>query len=250
MNIKIGIQINQKKRGYEVLADYVSKERNAVMKFPLEKEKISDNATNEECSQSPKNEDNAENINYFVDEEVISNADLLYDSVPVFRFPIERLIMHFDIMPIVKLYGRKIMRNEGFMFSDDKYPLTNTSKITKGSFARTLNQWCEENKITKKGSLDLLTIMHNGFGNVVRLPVQKLSNVDEKDNDIKDDVSTQSLEILTSQTGRSTMEDYDHPISRFFAFHQCFNDCTVFVGDSSKSFQCEVCSALRFRPCV
>jgi hypothetical protein len=250
MNIKIGRQINQKKRNYEILAEYCSKDKNAAIKFPLEKEKFSGNATNEECSQSLKNEDNADDINYFVDEEVINNADLLYDSVPVFRFPIERLIMHFDIMPIVKLYGRKIMRNDGFMFSDDKYPLTNTSKITKGSFARTLNQWCEENKITKKGSLDLLTIMHNGFGNVVRLPVQKLSSVDEKDNDIQDDISTQSLEILTSQTVRSTMEDYDHPISRFFAFHQCFNDCTVFVGDKSKSFQCEVCSALRFRPCV
>jgi hypothetical protein len=247
MNIHISKEINLKKRNYEELLAVLTLGRNGVRNAPEGKGRSTQTAENNDFLTA---ENEAENLNYFQDG-IIENEDLVHESVPIFKFAIERLILNFDIIPIVKMYGRKILRNDGLKFSDDKYPLTNTSKITKGSFARVLNQWCEDNKVTKKGSLDLLTIMHNAFGNVVRLPVRSLQHDDEnKTDDINDDLSIQSLEMFTSQTVHSTMEDYDQTISRFFAFHQCFNDCSVFVGDSSKSFQCQVCSSFRFKPCT
>ena len=215
MNIHISKEINLKKRNYEELLAVLTQGRNGVRNAPEGKGRSTQTAENNDFLTA---ENEAENLNYFQDG-IIENEDLVHESVPIFKFAIERLILNFDIIPIVKMYGRKILRNDGLKFSDDKYPLTNTSKITKGSFARVLNQWCEDNKVTKKGSLDLLTIMHNAFGNVVRLPVRSLQHDDEnKTDDINDDLSIQSLEMFTSQTVHSTMEDYDQTISRFFCF--------------------------------
>ena len=167
-----------------------------------------------------------------------------------FNFGIHRLILNFDIIAIVKAYGRKIIgNNDSLMTSDDDLQLTNYSKITKGTFARVLNQWGEENAVTKKAMLDLLNIMHNGFGNFVRLPVKLLSNEEGNDDD-EDDKSTQSKALLKTKSVQSTLEDYDHSISRFFAFNQCQKDCSVFIGDNHDSYQCKICSLFRFRPCV
>ena len=51
---------------------------------------------------------------------------------------------------------------------------TRTENVTsKGiSFARRLLQWFEENEISKKGHLNLLTLMHNAFGRTLNLPVK------------------------------------------------------------------------------
>ena len=198
-NIPISREINLKKRNFEELVSLLLQGRNRVRNALEGNDRGAQTAENEDSLTAEKEaaeiEDNSENLNYFEDG-IIENADLVHETVPIFKFAIQRLISNFDIIPIVKMYGRKILRNDGLKFSDDKYPLTNASKITKGSFARVLNQWCEDNKVTKKGSLDLLTIMHNAFGNVVRLPVHSLQHDEKTPDEINDDLSTQSLEML------------------------------------------------------
>ena len=246
-NIKLSIQLNSRKRGFNEIM--------AILKQTKPEESVNnhhssalddDSQTSDNKVFQDNNDDTA--VNFFVDDVDDDNI-LIEESFPrLFDFNINRLVSNFDIIGIVKTYGRKILRNDRCISADDKTCLTNSSTITKGSFARVLNQWCEENKVTKKATLELLTIMHNSFGHVVRLPVTLKLN---SDNEVKDDVSTGSQEMLSAPTVQSTtIEDYDHPISRFFAFHQCFNDCTVYIGDNYRSFQCKVCSSFRFRPCV
>ena len=152
-----------------------------------------DSQTSDNKVFQDNNDDTA--VNFFVDDVDDDNI-LIEESFPrLFDFNINRLVSNFDIIGIVKTYGRKILRNDRCISADDKTCLTNSSTITKGSFARVLNQWCEENKVTKKATLELLTIMHNSFGHVVRLPVTLKLN---SDNEVKDDVSTGSQEMLSA----------------------------------------------------
>ncbi len=248
-NINLSRNLNSKKRAFN---DIITRLNVQNKQKTLEKSaKINDSSAldDSQTSDYQVNRDNNydTDVNFFVDD--VDDDNNLIESFPrLFNFNINRLVSNFDIIGIVKMYGRKILRNDQCISTDDKTCLTNSSTITKGSFARVLNQWCEENKVTKKATLELLTIMQNSFGHAVRLPVTLKVN---SDNELKDDVSTGSQEMLTAPTVQSTtLEDYDHPISRFFAFQQCFNDCTVYIGDNYRSFQCKVCSSFRFKPCV
>ena len=68
-----------------------------------------------------------------------------------------------------------------------------------------------------------------------------------------DEISVGSEDIFNKSAVLSTIDDYDGSITRFLAFHQFVNvnDCTVFVGDNHRSFECPICqSSPRFRACV
>ena len=50
-------------------------------------------------------------VNFFVDD--VDDDNILIESFPrLFDFNINRLVSNFDIIGIVKTYGRKILRNE------------------------------------------------------------------------------------------------------------------------------------------
>ena len=52
-----------------------------------------------------------------------------------------------------------------------------------------------------------------------------------------------ALVLLNKSTVLSSIQEYDGAITRFFAFHQCLNDCTVFIGDNYRSFECPECKS-------
>jgi hypothetical protein len=161
----------------------------------------------------------------------------------------KRLVLNFNINAVVKFYERKMVEYSNLIKDDDKVPLTKEPEnvITKGTFARKLLQWFEENEVTNKGQLELLNLMQNAFGTAINLPVKiKPQLPAQKD----DESSINSIDILNKTTVLSTIHEYDGSITRFFAFHQCLNDCTVFIGDNHRSFECTICKSLRFRPCV
>jgi len=133
-------------------------------------------------------------------------------TTPVFN----KLVLNFNINKIVQFYGEKTLMGNRLVH-DDKIPLTNgTENVTsKGIFARRLLQWFEENEITKKGQLNLLTLMHNAFGRSINLPVK--STLKHLPAQNSDEISVCSEDIFNKSAVLSTIDDYDGSITRFFS---------------------------------
>ena len=116
--------------------------------------------------------------------------------------------------------------------------------------------------ISEKAENALLNYLYNTTGDVINFPVVLTSSgqnrarkllcqnsfsdeVDEKDVDGDED----SLSFTQPNT-ISKIKDYDRKGSRWLEFHQCPNDCCVFVGEHEKLFACVICNLRRYRPCT
>ena len=66
---------------------------------------------------------------------------------------------------------------------DDRKIFIEDSTLTKGTFSRSLIQWCRQNSVTEDGRDDLLNLLQNSLGEKVNLPIRLLtkSTVDKKD---------------------------------------------------------------------
>jgi len=174
--------------------------------------------------------------------------------VKIYNFGDNRLIPDFKIISFVQYYKKSIEMNANLTPADDNLPLINNSRVTKGIFARTLNEWFEEEDISQSSKLKLLNILNNSVGTIVQLPI--ISNREEDKSsyhkEIQENVSSVGgEEILTRLYVKSTISDYSLNISRFISFDQCVSDCTVFEGQSNRHlFRCPKCNAARYRPCV
>ena len=257
-NIDEGRRICRQKRNFDSMMSYLLENTSS------DKKKITENLIIDSCGKTANNNSNfidhddpnneIVDIDIDVSDDYDDNPDYTYfeenticesTTTPVFN----KLILHFNINKIVLFYGEKISRGNRLM-QDDKIPLINgTENVTsKGIFARRLLQWFEENEITKKGQLNLLKLMHNAFGRTINLPVKTTMKHLPAQNG--DEISVGSEDIFNKSAVLSTIDDYDGSITRFLAFHQCVNDCTVFVGNNHRSFECPICQSPRFRACV
>lgn len=66
---------------------------------------------------------------------------------------------------------------------DDRKIFIEDSTLTKGTFSRSLLQWCRQNSVTEAGRDDLLNLLQNSLGEKVNLPIRLLtkSTVDNRD---------------------------------------------------------------------
>jgi len=257
-NIEGGRRMCKAKRNFDSMMSFLLENTSS------DKKKITENLIIDSCGKTANNNSNfidhddpnneIVDIDIDVSDDYDDNPDYTYfeentisesTTTPVFN----KLILHFNINKIVLFYGEKISRGNRLM-QDDKIPLINgTENVTsKGIFARRLLQWFEENEITKKGQLNLLKLMHNAFGRTINLPVKTTMKHLPAQNG--DEISVGSEDIFNKSAVLSTIDDYDGSITRFLAFHQCVNDCTVFVGNNHRSFECPICQSPRFRACV
>jgi hypothetical protein len=226
------------------------------------KTSVIQNEQSESVIQNEHNErvDNF-NFNYF-DDSTLSNTEdikeidddkLFTSTVKMYNYGDQQLIPDFNIIHLVNYYQSRILSGK-FIPADDNLPLTKVNsvncKVTKGIFARALNEWFQEENITQNGILKLLNILNNSFGDLVRLPV-----LDQSDKETNQDHNIAQSEIVEDMLQhlhvKSTINDYTKQVARFFSFDQCINNCTVFVGETKgREKKCTNCKATRFRPCV
>lgn len=258
-NIDCGRQLLRAKRTNDQIMEFLfSSDASDLSNNPSSKKNLKPQSTSfDSCSKTPMDDlmedsDHEPELTDYNDvpDYIYFEENSISESTPT---PVlNKLILNFNINKVVQFYLEKVLRGNRTMH-DDKNPLTQKDEnvTSKGEFARQLLQWFEENEVTKKGQLNLLTLMHNAFGNTINLPViPNLKNMRYLNNDNMDVTSISSKDVLNKTSILSTIDEYDASITRFFAFHQCVNDCTVFIGDNYRSFECPACRSPRFRACV
>jgi hypothetical protein len=106
----------------------------------------------------------------------------------------------------------------------------------------------------------LANFLHNSVGGVINLPIKEKRKAEvlndndddgwetDSSNDVEKDSRFSSLNLL-KDTAIDDTSRYVNQQSRFFAFDQCDNDCTVFLGKNKTLFHCPTCKKPRFRVC-
>ena len=249
-SIEAGRQLKRWKRSHDELWEMVYGLSEFSSAEVLEKIDVAEEIFEENCKEMEEQNylelDDYNNDPEYIYFEENSLSDFLTNPLS------KRLISNFNINKVVQFYEKKITSNDFNRIRDDKTLLSNEPDnfITKGTFSRRLLQWFEENVVSQNGQRDLLNIMHNAFGRTINLPVKMMQQKPTQNDDKNSNSSVSSIELLNKSTVLSSIQEYDGAITRFFAFHQCLNDCTVFIGDNYRSFECPECKSLRFRPCV
>ena len=145
---------------------------------------------------------------------------------------------------------------------DDSLPLFNSAEITKGDWARGFHSLCNNFLISEKAENALLNYLYNTTGDVINFPVALTNRGQNRarkllcQNSFGDEVDDEDVDgdedslSFTQPNTISKIKDYDRKGSRWLEFHQCPNDCCVFVGEQEKLFACVICNSRRYRPCT
>jgi hypothetical protein len=169
----------------------------------------------------------------------------------------------YNIMLLVQSVLRHLTNPINVLESDDQVALFEESDISKGKWAREYYSICNKFHISKIAQREILNLMYNTWGQSTNLPIKltKLgqSNLrrqlcDTEVSNEDDDVSDNNFigDRLSAPNTMSQINNYTRKASRWIKFHQCVDDCCVFVGELANSFYCSNsdCQKPRFRPCA
>lgn len=97
---------------------------------------------------------------------------------------------------------------------DDREKLIKGQSVTKGSFARNMNQWFQSNNITKSARNDLMNLLYNSFGSAVHLPI-RLLDLTEKNKRLSASVfqygkRMKSLEIVLNDEKKPLLDSEEN----------------------------------------
>ena len=157
----------------------------------------------------------------------------------------------FKVMSLVDYVLKYIRDPSNILEIDDKVPFVEGSLYSKGEVVRDWNSIRNKHLLTANAETDILNWLYNVAGHKLNLPVslnkeghkrlqkQIVGLTSDEDNDIT------NLNVI------SKTKNYVRKGSRWIDFHQCQNDCCVYVGRLSEQFVCPVtsCRLPRFRPC-
>jgi len=191
----------------------------------------SDNASEKLNSSDSENSLNDENINiveYSSSEEKKEEEKKETVKTNEKERNIIEVDKSFNIIPLIQAIIEtkpKIPIDDG---DDLQFPVLFPKKITKGKFARALNNWFIISAVPISNQLELLIVLEEHLSGV-KLPIKKT-----KANNYK-----------------STISNYNIDVSRTLKFDICSrNGCMAFVGEKSKLKECEKCHQKRYRPCT
>ena len=134
---------------------------------------------------------------------------------------------------------------------DDKVPFVEGSLYSKGEVVRDWNSICNKHLLTAKAELDILNWLYNAAGHKLNLPVSLNTQGQHRLRKKIVGLSTVEEDNITNLNVISKTKNYVRKGSRWIDFHQCQNDCCVYVGRLSNQFSCpdQSCKLPRFRPC-
>ena len=193
---------------------------------------------------------------YWNSNALIENRMFLDENIS----NVKKISPSFDILYYIGLIisAMKVGSNH---CSDYNSPLYQTSKNTKGEFAKSLKSVFEGNLISKVAENEILNCLYTFLGDMVNLPIQltdnfqsnlaivnskRSSHIQIKDNHVKD---VEDFEYENAV--KSNLDEYCRDTARYIEVDQCINDCFVYAGDENISLmRCPICSEFRYRPCT
>lgn len=193
---------------------------------------------------------------YWNSNALIENRMFLDENIS----NVKKISPSFDILYYIGLIisAMKVGSNH---CSDYNSPLYQTSKNTKGEFAKSLKSVFEGNLISKVAENEILNCLYTFLGDMVNLPIQltdnfqsnlaivnskRSSHIQIKDNHVKD---VEDFEY--ENAAKSNLDEYCRDTARYIEVDQCINDCFVYAGDENISLmRCPICSEFRYRPCT
>ena len=193
---------------------------------------------------------------YWNSNALIENRMFLDENIS----NLKKISPSFDILYYIGLIisAMKVGSNH---CSDYNLPLYQTSKNTKGEFAKSLKSVFEGNLISKVAENEILNCLYTFLGDMVNLPIQltdnfqsnlaivnskRSSHIQIKDNHVKD---VEDFEY--ENAAKSNLDEYCRDTARYIEVDQCINDCFVYAGDENISLmRCPICSEFRYRPCT
>ena len=193
---------------------------------------------------------------YWNSNALIENRMFLDENIS----NVKKISPSFDILYYIGLIisAMKVGSNH---CSDYNLPLYQTSKNTKGEFAKSLKSVFEGNLISKVAENEILNCLYTFLGDMVNLPIQltdnfqsnlaivnskRSSHIQIKDNHVKD---VEDFEY--ENAAKSNLDEYCRDTARYIEVDQCINDCFVYAGDENISLmRCPICSEFRYRPCT
>ena len=161
-----------------------------------------------------------------------------------------RILREFNILKEVDLLEQNL--NLNLYAEDGNARIHPKVAITKKEYAEGFIELCEQTNTTVKSKNLMVNFIHNTVGSIVDLPftgkrkAAELGDEDDWESVCSDE--SDSRDLLKDSAIDNTFR-YTTKQSKFFAFDQCPNDCTVFLGENKKLLHCPACSLPRFRDC-
>ena len=130
-NVMLSKQLISRKRSLDDLLAILKQTKPVESVNNHHSSALDDSQTSDNKVFQDNNDDTT--VNFFVDD--VDDDNILIESFPrLFDFNINRLVSNFDIIGIVKTYGRKILRNDRCISADDKTCLTNSSSRNSSNY--------------------------------------------------------------------------------------------------------------------
>ena len=175
---------------------------------------------------------------------------------------IKKISPSFDVLYYVELII-SAMKIGGNHCPDYNLPIYQTSKRTKGEFAKSLKSVFEGNLISKVAENEILNCLYSFLGDIVNLPIQLTDNFQLKQTIFNSKCSSH-VQMTTSNNHEKEVEDFEYEnaassmldeycrdTARYIEVDQCINDCFVYAGDENiLLMRCPICSEFRYRPCT
>ena len=175
---------------------------------------------------------------YWNSNTLTENRLLLEESVS----NIQKISPSFNILYFVDI-NISAMKIGGNQSSDYNLPLYQTSKNTKGEFAKSLKAVFEGNLISEVAENEILNCLYNYLGDVVNLPIQLTDNFQSnqaivnskcaKHDQIIDDHENDVEDFEYENAAKSLLDEYCSDTARYIEVDQCINDCFVYAGDEN-----------------
>jgi hypothetical protein len=159
---------------------------------------------------------------------------------------IRRILPEFNILKEIERFEAN--KQIELHFEDEDDLLHPNLKTTKKLFASALNEFFEQSNTFEKYRTLLLNILHNAFGELIKLPItQRIISETEIDENA---CPGPSIHALLQENVRCDYKRYCSDQSRFFSFDQCENDCIIYLGRHRDLWRCPSCKRPRFRRCT
>ena len=229
----------------------------------------------EESDKSEEIEDTFRDTNYLNESGDYFTDEVLHDLSKGFITHgvtesdnlVQRVNQDFRFDNWSKFYAKQPIPDK---CHDFHAPLFDGSKVSKGEWAISFLNICEEYLIPKEFEDALLNNIYNAFGSIANVPAKLtekgkinsikhrknlLSHVDKSNTTNEDNISSDEDDdsiILDEENAKSALQNYTSKVTRYISFDTCIDNCTVFTGNRLQNkFFCpsDDCKKPRFRPC-
>ena len=215
-----------------------------------------EHADDENDENLPSNEEEVKNHEEY--ENILEELEYSF-QVEYCQTQTDRMVEGFDIKALVEMTESNANLSIGPNSYESNLSLikndNSSAAVTKSAFSRALIEYFQVSNTTISNQSLLINLLHNSFGGVANLPVHLKPDINEdnEQHSIQSDSTEDSVEILFRKSVIPKLTQFwpEHRNKRFFSFHQCQNDCTLYIGSEyANLYHCPKCSHPRFRPCT